>query len=387
MIIKRDIFGEIDKYIDSKQAIVVTGMRRTGKTTVLQYYFDKIDSQNKIFLDLENPINRSYFEETNYDKIKLTFETLGVNFQTKAYVFLDEVQFVKNLPSVVKYLYDHNNVKFFLSGSASFYLKNLFSESLAGRKFIFELFPLNFGEFLLFKNSPLVLPKKKSPVNESIYNTILPFYEEFVSNGGFPEVVLAKSSAEKIKALEDIFSSYFQKEVVQISDFRDNTLVRKFILLLAERAGQKLDIQKVASEISVSRPTVYNFLDFLRGTYFIHLVSPFGKKDVSLRKQSKVYFSDTGLLGYLGKKELGNLFENAIFLKLKRRGNLNYFERKSKEIDFVQDNIAYEVKTFASQYDLKFLEKVSVRQKFADHFLFSWKYTKTKDTLYGFVEL
>ncbi len=117
----------------------LTGMRRTGKTTLLNHIFGSIESQNKIFLDLENPINRKYFEEENYERIKKSFEFMGIDFETRAYIFLDEIQFVKNLPSIAKYLIDHYRVKFILTGSASFYMKNLFTESLAGRKYIFEL--------------------------------------------------------------------------------------------------------------------------------------------------------------------------------------------------------------------------------------------------------
>jgi predicted AAA+ superfamily ATPase len=94
-------------------------MRRTGKTTLLNFIFDQIDSKNKIFIDLENPLNRKYFEEENYERIKISFEFLGIDFTHQSYIFLDEIQFVKNLPSVVKYLIDRYKVKFYLTGSAS----------------------------------------------------------------------------------------------------------------------------------------------------------------------------------------------------------------------------------------------------------------------------
>ena len=157
MIIERDIYARIKPLVGSTEAIVITGMRRVGKTTLLRYIMEKIESKNKIYIDLENPANRKYFEEDNYDKIADSLRFLGMSFKARGYIFLDEIQLVKNIPSVVKYLHDHYNIKFFLSGSSSFYLKNLFSESLAGRKYIFELFPLTFGEFLDMKNTGLNL--------------------------------------------------------------------------------------------------------------------------------------------------------------------------------------------------------------------------------------
>ena len=140
MIKPRLIFKEIEPYFDSPEAIVITGMRRTGKTTLLNSIYQRIKSKNKVFLDLENPLNRKYFEEENYEQIRWAFEALGIDFKNKSFIFLDEIQFVKNLASVVKYFIDHYKVKFFLTGSASFYLKNIFTETLAGRKYIFELF-------------------------------------------------------------------------------------------------------------------------------------------------------------------------------------------------------------------------------------------------------
>jgi len=100
---------------------------------------------------LENPLHRKLFEEENYDNIWNNLANFGISREDKSYIFLDEIQNLPQVNSAIKYLYDHWPVKFFLTGSSSFYLKNLFSESLAGRKLVFELFPLTFREFLGFK--------------------------------------------------------------------------------------------------------------------------------------------------------------------------------------------------------------------------------------------
>lgn len=87
MIIQRDIYKEIEPYFDSPEAMVITGMRRTGKTTLLQHIYRAITSDNKLFIDLENTLNRKYFEEEDYERIRLNFEVLGLNFKNKAYLF------------------------------------------------------------------------------------------------------------------------------------------------------------------------------------------------------------------------------------------------------------------------------------------------------------
>ena len=362
MVIERNIYKEIESYFDSPEAVVVTGMRRTGKTTLLKSIYEKITSGNKLFIDLENTLNRKYFEEEDYERIRLNFEVLGLNFKKKAYLFLDEIQFVKNLPSVAKYLYDHYHTKFFLTGSSSFYLKNLFSESLAGRKYIFELFPLNFGEFLRLKGERIVIPPASTEISKPIFQTLDRLYYEYVRFGGFPGVVVKEGFEEKKRALDDIFSSYFQLEVVQLSDFRKTSAVRDLMLLLMQRVGSKLDIQKLASELGVSRPTVYEYLAFLEGTYFFYLIKPYSKsRDVEVRGAEKVYICDSGLLNNTAQVSEGALFENNIFQILRARGELCYYQKdKRKEVDFILNKKeAYEVKLRASLQELNVLQKTS----------------------------
>ncbi|MBM4402147.1 MAG: ATP-binding protein [Candidatus Cloacimonetes bacterium] len=300
---------------------------------------------------------------------------------------LDEIQLIKNLPSIVKYLYDHYQVKFFLTGSASFYLKNLFSESLAGRKFIFELFPLTFKEFLIFKGSKFRLPKELKNVSRVTFELFLPLYEEYLTWGAFPGVVLKSSKKAKEKALDDIFSSYFQKEIIQLGDFKDIKLIRDFVLLLAQRVGSKLDISKIASELSTSRPTIYEYLAFLEGTYFIKTIRPFSKsRDVEIKSAPKLYFCDSGLLGRIAKLEEGKLFENAIFNILKLRGNVNYYQRKTGvEIDFILDKkSAFEVKLGATRQDLKRIAKVASSLELSQYFLVAKNYSQLENVTYGF---
>lgn len=383
---KRELFTEIAPYLDSSETVVVTGMRQVGKTTLLTYIYEQIDSENKLFLDLENPFNRKYFEEENYEKIKFNLESLGIDFSQKAYLFLDEIQLIKNIPSVVKYLYDHYRIKFFLTGSASFYLKNLFSESLAGRKFIFELFPLSFREFLVFKEQKLKLPEP-TKVSEVTFQLFLPLYEEYLTWGAFPGVVLKGSKKAKEKALDDIFSSYFQKEIIQLGDFKDINLMRDFILLLAQRVGSKLDISKIASELGASRPTIYEYLAFLEGTYFLKTVRPFSRaKDVEIRSAPKVYFCDGGLLNRIAKLDGGRVFENAIFNSLKLRGGVNYYQKKSGvEIDFILDEKrAFEVKLHANQRGLNRLARLASELRFPEYFLVAKKYSQLPNVTYGF---
>lgn len=358
MIIQRDLYSEIAPVLSSPEAIVITGMRRVGKTTLLKYIYDQIDSTNKLYLDLENPRNQIYFQEVDYDAIKKNLELLGLKKEGRAYVFLDEIQWIKPLPSIVKYLLDTYQIKFVLSGSSSFYLKNQFSESLAGRKYIFELFPLTFREFLRMKQAPFS-EEIASQTSLAFYNTYKAYVDEYLQYGGFPGVVLKATESEKQAALDDILTSYYQLEVLQLSDFRKSHKIRDLLFLLMERVGSRLDVKKLANVLGITRVTVNEYLAYLEGTYFIKVVTPFTtNKDVEIRKAGKLYVCDTGLVRRFSQVDEGALFENAVYWNLQHKGTVQYYQRKNGvEIDFILDQQqAYEVKLHPEKEDMNKLQ-------------------------------
>lgn len=388
MIIKREIYPKIEKFIKSPETLVIIGMRRVGKTTLLRQIMDNIKSDNKIFFDLENPVNRKIFEESDYEKIADNLKILGLRAKEKSYVFIDEIQFVKNLPSVIKYLYDHYKIKFILSGSSSFYIKNLFSESLSGRKYIFELYPLSFKEFLKLKRVDLTLPKSAANITAALFEKIDRFYDEYIRYGGFPGVIAKETAEEKKMMLEDIFSAYFQLEITQLGDFKKTGAIRDLMLLLMERTGSKLDILKLSKEIGVARDTIYNYISFLEDTFFIKTIRPFSRnRDTEIRTTPKFYLCDTGLVKHFSGASNGALFENAVLLSLRNRGEINYYQRKSGvEIDFVLNKKeAYEVKTNGDRRDVKRLSALAAELSLNKYFVISKKFSDTKYITFGFL--
>lgn len=386
-MLKRKLFSSIIKRIESPETIVVTGMRRTGKTVLLRQVFDSIRTTNKLFLDLENPLNRKYFENENYDAIISDLSALGVTTAERAYVFLDEIQHLAVIPSVVKYLSDHYPIKFFLTGSANFYLKHLFTESLTGRKILYELYPVDFDEFLILKGETLEPPEMRT-VSEAVYMRFARLYKEYVEFGGFPGVIIKQTDQEKKEALEDIFTSYFEKEVLQLSDFRKNTIVRDLILLLFQRIGSRIEYQKLARELGVSRITIKEYCSFLEHTYLFTLLQPYSRnRDSEIRGARKIYCIDSGLVNHFGKVDEGSLFEQMVFHQLRARAKrIHFYLRKTgREIDFISDeNRAYEVKRRASAYDLHTLTRLCDDLSIPDRTLLSYQYVPIQDVRYGF---
>lgn len=375
MLYPRKLLPQLKKQIKSKEIIVLTGMRRTGKTTLYKMVFEHIKSNNKVFFDLENPIEQKIFEEKDYNNILFNLKEFGIDPRKKSYIFLDEIQAMPQITKAVKYLYDHYDIKFFLTGSSSFYLKNLFPESLAGRKFVFEIFPLDFEEFLVFKNkqkeSFKTFGQKDKHKNKIRYEKLKNDYREYLEFGGFPEVVLSSDRDDKKLRLNDIFKSYFEKDIRVLADFKNIKVFRDLILLLMQRIGSKLEISKLASEIGVSRETVYSFLSFLEATYFVHFIRPFSRNvDREISGGRKVYLCDNGFLNNFSRVPEGVLFENAVFLNLKTYGKINYYQKRTgAEIDFIVNKTALETKIKGTEFDIKRLKKTAELIDFKKYYL------------------
>lgn len=339
----RKIYNSLKEHIENKQVTVITGMRRTGKTTLVKQLLSEIPSENKIYIDLERIDSRELFLEKNYDTILQALTQRGLDFKRKAYVALDEIQLVHNIPSVLKYLYDTNDIKFLVTGSSSFYLKNLFTESLAGRKKVFELFPLDFGEFLVFKQVPYA-PRdfRAAFFVPSEYERLKSYYEEFVEYGGFPDVVLAARAQDKRDLASDIVSSYINIDVKALADLRRHDQMYKLMRLLAGRCCSRLEYVKLSKMCGISRPTVQNYIDFLEKTYIIARVPVLAHNpDREIVKAKKLYFCDNGILNALENVSGGVKFENAVYTQMRDKGHLAYYSLKTgREIDLVLDKEA-----------------------------------------------
>lgn len=360
-MIKRNIYTRLDKAIETRQIIAITGLRRSGKTTTLKYLLEKVHSKNKIYLDLERMEYRKIFMDDNYGNIIKALEIYGINLSEKSWVFLDEIQLVNNIGSVLKYLYDNYPIKFVVTGSSSFYMKGALSESLAGRKILFDLWPLSFDEFLRFKGEKsLALMPSFEPTPTFYIDKYKAYYEEYIEYGGFPEVALMNSHDNKIDLLKDIFDSFLKLDILFLSDFTKTEELYKLITLLSARTGSKIDYTKLSGISGINRHKVKDYLIFLEKTFFIRIIRPYVlNRDREIALQPKIYFTDNGLLKIAGQTSSGALFENSIANQLSLNGKLAYYaKRTGQEIDFILDKkTAIEVKETPSPGDLKTLTR------------------------------
>lgn len=363
MVYKRKIYPSLLLHAQSPLVTVLTGMRRTGKTTLITQLLSDIPNKNSLFIDLQRPDNRELFEQKNYDGIYESLIARGLSKNEPMVVALDEIQLAPDCPSAIKYLSDHKNIKFIVTGSSSYYLKNLFSESLSGRKKIFELFPLDFGEFLTFKGINFSTSNwQEKGFDKNEYDRLTGYYEEFIRFGGFPQVVLADSEATKKDILLDIMSSYVNIDIRSLADFSDERNLFTLAKLLANRVGSRIEYNTLSKLTGISRPTVTNYVAFFEKTYLIHTVPVFTNNATrEIVKSRKLYFCDTGLANTLAEISSGAQFENTVYNQLSKLGQVQYYALKTgNEIDFVLNSeTALETKETPTDSDLFNLSRLS----------------------------
>ena len=386
---KRLLYYQLIKQINHKNALLITGMRQVGKTTLMRQVYQKA-KEPKLWFDLDNPLDQKVFEDQDYRLIHKRL--IGMNDKSgKLSIFIDEIQNYPEITKVIKYLIDHYSVKFYLTGSSSFYLRNLFPESLAGRKFLYELHPLSFQEYLYFKNTVSLKQLQNHNLQNAIkknsiftHKTNIADYNDFLTYGGFPEVVTTKDKSTKEMVLKNIFASFFEKDIRILSDYTDIRELRDLILLLVPRVGSMLDITRLSKELSVDRVKIYKFLEFLQAAYFIKLLPKFSHSiDRAVAGGKKVYFTDTGILNIIGKVSESAIFENAVINQLFNYGKVSFYnKRNTAEIDAVLDkNIAFEIKLTGTQSDLSKLSFLSSRLKIPQSFIVS----KKNQDIHGFL--
>ncbi len=199
-------------------------------------------------------------------------------------------------------------------------------------------------------------------------------------------MVLAENQEQKRIRLNDIFKSYFEKDVKALADVRNLTALRDLLLLLLQRVGSKIEISKLAHEISVSRETVYSYLSFLEGTYFIHLITPFSRnRDREVSGTKKLYACDVGIVNHFAKVGSGQLLEQAVFQNLRPfHEPIHYYQRRTGvEIDFIlpDKSLAIEVKQTAVPQDYAKTQTISQSLKLKQAFVVTKVFSPQKGFL------
>ncbi len=358
---KRKIFDKLMEQKNSKKISLVLGARQVGKTTVLKELCKSFNGQKKaLFLDLD--IFTNFEKVSSFGNLVNTLKLSGYQENQKDffYLFLDEFQRYKDLSIVMKNVYDSfDNIKIYASGSSSIMIKDQIQESLAGRKIINILYPLDFEEFLWFKELEVDVKKTKKLSGEGLHKSasaLLELLKEFIIFGGYPEVVLQKAKKGKIEILEGIFDLYVKKDLVEYLKIGKILQVKMLIESLAINNGKKIKYDELAALCSLKYKEVKDYIEMLQETYIIHVLRPFfSNKNKELVKIPKVYFIDNGVRNFFInnfnpvklRDDAGFLFEGYVLSELLKSGEASikfWQDKNNHEVDVVLDKAILEIK-------------------------------------------
>lgn len=355
MIFNRKISKKLKEQARDRKISLLIGARQVGKTTLLKSLFDELSKDNTcLFLDLD--ILSNYEKVSSFENLVNTIKLNGYDEKQKDffYLFLDEFQRYHQLSKIMKNVYDNlKNVKIYASGSSSITIKDQVQESLAGRKIMNEIFPLDFEEFLMFKGEHNLAENLKNikklqggHLNEPL-SKYKSFLNEFMIFGGYPEVVLMSSKEKKIQILSSIFDLYVKKDLVEYLNIEKILNVKRLIEFLAVNNGQKIKYEEISKATSLSFADVKKYLEVLKETYLVEIVRPFYKnKNKEIVKIPKIYFIDCGVRNYFVnnfnelkiRNDAGFLFEEFVLSELIKSGakDIKFWNDKNlEEVDFI----------------------------------------------------
>lgn len=378
MFKNRVIIWEIEKNIFSQnnKILVLIWPRQVGKTTIMTYFFDMLlkKQEKAVFLDMD--IFENYEKIESYDKFInfLVLNWYDKNSKNCFYVFLDEFQKYDNFTKILKNIYDnHSNIKIIASGSSSLSIKNNIQESLAWRKRIINIFPLNFEEFLVFKNEEKLAQNLKNIKKlkwKWLYDTLNNYYkllEEFMVFWWYPEVVLEKDIKEKQKILASIFDLFIKKDLWEYLKLEKIKIANDILKYIAVNNWNKIKYEEIAKIANISVHIIKNYIEILKELFiFIELKPYFTNKNLELVKIPKIYFIDNWVRNYFIKnfielefrQDKWALFEWFFIQELLKKWleieTIKYWNDKNKrEVDVVIDNV-----TDLEAYELKFQKNV-----------------------------
>ncbi len=363
-IYKRKIIEEIVKYLKSKEIIVIYGSRQVGKTFLLRYLIEHYLKRNTFYFDLEMPNLLELCNQGAESVLKYLIQK-GAEENQKIFLLIDEIQYMDDPTKFLKIMYDHYpNIKLVVSGSSTFEIKKKFKESLVGRTVNFEVYPLSFEEFLMFKGKNYKIAKENT---DAINAELIELAEEYIKFGGYPKIVLENSEEKKQTYLSQIISTYVRKDIRDIGNIRNISSFNKLLEILASQSGQLINILEISNTLKINRETVLEYMDLLENTFMIKRITPFHKNLRSeLSKNPKIFFLDTGMMHLLWLKEfpkvvLGNVFETFVFLELmKLNKKMNFWRTTNKqEVDFILKN--KELYAIEVKYNFQNLDNSSLK--------------------------
>jgi len=330
----RDIVSHIITNLDNNKIIGLVGSRQVGKSSIIflliQHLLHKgIPPQSVYYFNLDDlKLQELFFDIPEF------IQFIGKD-DARKFIFIDEIQRIKNPGLFLKELYDLGlNIKIIYSGSSQLEIRSKLKEHLVGRARQFEIHRLSFSEYLGFA-APVT--KKEALADMLVY-------------GSYPAVALETQKFEKRLILKDIYQSYIEKDITDFLRVENTQAFNLMAGLLANQSGQLLNIDNLSKSLKISRIETEKYINILEQTFIIKRIYPFYKNyRKEITKTPKIYFMDLGLRNYAAnnfndishRTDQGNMLENLFLLELLCKDKLsenkiNFWRTTNQtEIDFI----------------------------------------------------
>ena len=329
---------KIAEFIDKPFIKVITGIRRCGKSSILQLLIQTIlekraEQEQIIYLNFES------FENSDIMEAKLLYQHVKnkITNKKKYYLLLDEIQEVKEWEKAVNSFLVDFNIDIYITGSNSHLLSSELATLIAGRYVEFQIQTLSFQEYLQFH-------KAYNTDDQTIQNA----FNQYLRMGGFPVIHTGTYTFETAyKIVYDIYSSAVLRDTIQRHQIRDIELLERVIKYVFDNIGNSFSGKNIADyfksqQRKIDVNTVYNYLNALESAFIIHRIPRYDIKGKEILKTQEKYFvGDTSLIyAVMGYKDrlIGGILENIVMLELKRRDYKVYIGKiGTKEIDFIAE--------------------------------------------------
>jgi len=353
--------------LNNHDIISLVGLRRIGKTTILYQMIEELLKNNEKKNILYVSVDHQSLKEYSILKIVEEFRKINsLKRKEKIFLFFDEIHLKKNWSKELKSLYDFENCKIFVSGSSSLLLKHE-GAYLTGRIIKKTIYPLDFNEFLIFKNIKI----------EKTEGYLLDRYlDNYLMKGGMPEFVLR----DDINYLTQLINNIVYKDIVGVHGIKNPEIIKEILLSLARRIGQKTSFNMLSKIFGLKVDTIKNYVNFLQETFLISEAKKYSRSiNEQIYSPRKFYFADIGIRNSLtGFRDIGSLVENVVFIELSKIfDNISYIKNKF-EIDFcvrqLEKTIPIEVKYKADKNKLD-----DIYKRIKNGYLISKNATKGKN--------
>ena len=327
-IVEREIYDKVNFNSKNKEIVIITGIRRCGKSTLLNEFRNKQKYSN-YYLNFDD-FRLAFFEVLDFQKLEESFLEL---FGIENIFYFDEIQNINYWERYIRTLYDKNK-KIYLTGSNASMLSYELGTHLTGRNIKIEMFPFSFSEFLKFKKvkvekDDFFITEKRSLLKKEFLN--------YLNYGGFPQFVKTKNK----DILKEIYKDILFKDIIVRHKLKDEKTIQELCYLLVSNISKEISFNKLKNILNLSNMiTVKNYLSYLENSYLFFTINKF---DYSLKKQiydnKKIYIIDTSLINVISFKfseDFGRQLENIVFMHFKRKSIYEIFYHKKKfECDFL----------------------------------------------------